>query len=166
MGLQESFRTYPKNLRVKILMILLNIHRAGVKHTDLKVRNIVLSRGSEKEPTIIDFNNASGHNCQFNGDIEDLEIGGWRPYFAIVECREIYYTCRAMDLWVPTETEHEGCTVPTECLSSAQELLGYMERYHGMSANLQENIRSAERCVAAFHIMYRNELRALGFLKT
>ncbi|CAL1715066.1 unnamed protein product [Somion occarium] len=103
LGHGHSFPEVDLEMRKKVLSQLLELHRAGVEHTNFGLENVVLS--PEGELLIIGFRLACEHKCEFltkRKTFDDLGVGDWAQSIDDIECRELHDACfDLMDLWVP-----------------------------------------------------------------
>lgn len=83
--------------RLDILDHLLEIHELGIQHNDFEERNVVLKDG---RPFIIDFENATPHECKRAMNIVEGAVAPSAYYFG---CREIYRYCCDNGVWRPCE---------------------------------------------------------------
>lgn len=74
---------------------LIAIHNAGVQHNDIEPRNIVVKDGV---PRIIDFEDASDHDCRCTTVIYE---GAFRPNEYDFGCSELYHYTRKACIWRP-----------------------------------------------------------------
>ena len=87
------------SFRVQVYEILMAIHELGLKHNDLSLRNIVVDDLADpKRVTIIDFENATIHECKRDMHVFLYQVPPPPDEFG---CEELYAIAKQLLIWTP-----------------------------------------------------------------
>ncbi|KAJ2995242.1 hypothetical protein NUW54_g7422 [Trametes sanguinea] len=104
--------------RGQVVLHMLAIHRAGVEHRDIHVRNILAKKrndGQGYDVTIVDFDRSERVACQYKGDEhEDIVFYRHPPDYKQFGCKELYKACDYACLWIEREINLGNQSVPVE----------------------------------------------------
>ncbi|KAA1473266.1 hypothetical protein DENSPDRAFT_779788 [Dentipellis sp. KUC8613] len=95
----EDVYTYcaeqPIEFKRALIYAVIAIHEAGVRHFDLRNRNVVNYNGL---PMIIDFGEAEDHECERQMEVEENVAAPIDDFFG---CDEIHQLCIDLGIWKP-----------------------------------------------------------------
>ncbi|TBU41401.1 hypothetical protein BD309DRAFT_965351 [Dichomitus squalens] len=124
--LHKPLMECPATFRHLACGVLVEVHKAGVIHNGFTERNIVISvfndgpNEGKYAPVLVDFGEATEHQCPFNGNIQ---ADGLRPERSDIICDEIYYSCMESDFWRPAYIKVLDTEVPIALATSAESLV-------------------------------------------
>ncbi|GJE90084.1 hypothetical protein PsYK624_062070 [Phanerochaete sordida] len=90
-----TLKRVPMSLRITIAEAVLRIHAAGVQHNDLRLPNILISP-DKREVRIVDFDNASQHDCP---RAMPVILYAWEPTLAEFGCSELHDFISNLGIW-------------------------------------------------------------------
>ncbi|GBE89702.1 hypothetical protein SCP_1700260 [Sparassis crispa] len=115
--LTRKLRYTSWDFRRQVLDSLLEIHRRGVVHNDVRERNIVINK--EGRPIIVDFDisDSKNHDCPVKLPIQFDVPEPDRFHFG---CDELHWAGQLADVWLPTTFLFLGRRVPIKYTDSPE----------------------------------------------
>jgi len=142
---KEPLHGLPWEMRMNLIMSLVDIHEAGVVHGDFTDRNVVFTKTGF--PCILDFGHAeSGHKC--GRKMEIVFHAPW-PNKEEFGCDELYEACRTLSVWTPPYITYLYQYFPVEYAQDPEKLASCapkdMPREHALSEARASIYEFAER---------------------
>ncbi|KAJ3534832.1 hypothetical protein NM688_g7072 [Phlebia brevispora] len=151
--LDDDVSAYPEEFRISVMQSLMCIHKCGVQHGDFDTSNIVVDDAKNpKRHMIIDFDNATYHQCQRSGEVFLYEIGP--PAFADFKCSELWWVGQELDIWTPSDIMFQGIGVPLRLVNGPEDVLDYVKKRHWNSPAPQNHMTLARNAIIDYANRY------------